>query len=158
MLNDHLMVRTGSALFPLSSFVACMTLIRSLIGSVLRSLPEKTITTISFLQLFSGLLLMRIAGSLSLAVPGLVLLGAGLAAGFPVMLGIAGERFRELSGTAFSFVMSVALLGNMIVNYLMGLIAGRFGISNLTTVAFTELIMQVILFTFIIRILNKNKS
>ena len=157
-LTDHLMVRTGSALFALSSFVAGMTLMRFLIGRVLRSLPEKTIMTISFLQLFSGLLLMRIAGSLSLAVPGLVLLGAGLAAGFPVMLGIAGERFRELSGTAFSFVMSVALLGNMIVNYLMGLIAGRFGISNLTTVAFTELIMQVILFTFIIRILNKNKS
>jgi len=39
----------------------------------------------------------------------------------------------------------------------MGLIAGRFGISNLTTVAFIELIMQIILFIFIIRILNKTK-
>jgi MFS family permease len=151
------MVRTGSALFALSSFVAGMTLMRFLTGSVLRSASAKNIMTISFLLLFSGLTLMRLSGSLSMAVPGLVLLGAGLAGGFPVMLGITGERFRELSGTAFSFVMSVALMGNMIVNYLMGLIAGRFGISNLTTVAFIELIMQIILFIFIIRILNKTK-
>ncbi|NLA49389.1 MAG: MFS transporter [Bacteroidales bacterium] len=157
-LTDHLMIRTGSALFALSSFVAGMTLMRFLTGSVLRSFSAKKIMMISFLLLFSGLSLLRISGSLLLAVPGLILLGGGLAAGFPVMLGIAGERFRELSGTAFSFVMSVALIGNMIVNYLMGLIAGRFGISNLTTVAFIELIMQIFLFTFIIRILNKNKS
>lgn len=108
----------------------------------------------SFILLFVSLLLLRIAESLSMAVPGLILLGAGLAAGFPVMLGIAGERFKELSGTAFSFVMSVALAGNMIINYLMGQIAARYGISNLITVAFTELIMQVLIFVFIVRSLN----
>ena len=153
-----MMVGTGSALFALSSFVPGMTLMRFLTGSVLRSVSAKNIMIISFMLLFGGLTLLRISGSLMLAVPGLVLLGAGLAAGFPGMLGIAGERFRELSGTAFSFVMSVALIGNMIVNYIMGLIAGRFGISNLTTVAFTELILQILLFSFIISILNKNKN
>jgi len=153
-LTDHLSVQAGKALFALSSFVAGMTAMRLLIGSVLRSLSVRRIMTMSFILLFVSLLLLRIAESLSMAVPGLILLGAGLAAGFPVMLGIAGERFKELSGTAFSFVMSVALAGNMIINYLMGQIAARYGISNLITVAFTELIMQVLIFVIIIRSLN----
>ena len=75
---------------------------------------------------------------------------------FPVMLGITGERFKDLSGTAFSFVISVALIGNMLVNYMMGLISGKYGISNLTTVAFIEMSLQVILFTVIIGSLKIN--
>lgn len=149
-LNDHLSVQPGKALFALSSFVAGMTVMRLLLGSLLRYVSVKTIMIISFALLFLSLNLLRISGSLSAAVPGLVLLGAGLAAGFPVMLGIAGERFKELPGTAFSFVMSVALIGNMLVNYLMGFIAGKFGIASLTTVAFIELLMQVLIFILII--------
>lgn len=157
-LTDHLSVEAGKALFALSAFVAGMTAMRILLGSILRPLSIKSIMPVSFTLLIISLMLLRIAGSFSLAVTGLVLLGAGLAAGFPVMLGIAGERFKELSGTAFSFVMSVALIGNMLVNYLMGLIAGKFGISRLTTVALIELFMQIFVFILIIRNLKKNNN
>jgi MFS family permease len=155
-LTDHLSIQPRTALFALSSFVAGMTVMRLLIGSVLRSVSVKNLMILSFSLLFISLLLLRIAGSLYFALPGLVLLGAGLAAGFPVMLGITGERFKDLSGTAFSFVISVALIGNMLVNYMMGLISGKYGISNLTTVAFIEMSLQVILFLFIIGSLKIN--
>ena len=48
------------------------------------------------------------------ALTGFMLLGAGFAGGFPIMLGFVGERYKNLSGTAFSFVLTVALLGNML--------------------------------------------
>ena len=155
-LTDHLSVHPGTALYALSSFVAGMTVMRLLLGKLLKTVSVRSIMTISFIFLFISLLLLRIAGSLSAAMPGLVLLGAGLAAGFPVMLGITGDRFKELSGTAFSFVMTVALTGNMLVNYMMGLIAGKYGISNLTIVAFAELMLQIVLFIVIIGSLKKN--
>jgi len=155
-LTDHLSVNPGSALFALSSFVAGMTVMRLLLGRLLRTVSVRNTMILSFVMLFISLVLLRSAGSLSSAIPGLVTLGAGLAAGFPVMLGITGERFKELSGTAFSFVMSVALTGNMIVNYLMGLIAGKFGISSLTIVAFIEMSLQIALFVVIIGSLKKN--
>ncbi|HBE43525.1 MAG TPA: MFS transporter [Bacteroidales bacterium] len=157
-LKDHLSVQPGKALFALSAFVAGMTVMRLLLGSLLRPVSFKTIMKISFILIFISLVLLRLAGSLSAAVPGLVLLGAGLAAGFPMMLGIAGERFKELSGTAFSFVMSVALTGNILINYLMGVIADRFGIASLITVAFIELMMQILIFILIIGSLKKNNS
>jgi MFS transporter, FHS family, glucose/mannose:H+ symporter len=73
----------------------------------------------------------------------LIILGAGLAGGFPIMLGLVGNRYSELSGTAFSFVLTVALLGNMLINYMMGIIAKSYGISHLVTVAFAELIIMI---------------
>lgn len=155
-LTDHLSVNPGSALFALSSFVAGMTVMRLLLGRLLRTVSVRNTMILSFAMLFISLVLLRSTESLSSAIPGLVILGAGLAAGFPVMLGITGERFKELSGTAFSFVMSVALTGNMIVNFLMGLIAGKFGISSLTTVAFIEMSLQIALFVAIIGSLKKN--
>ncbi len=153
-LSDHLSVPQGKALFALSSFVAGMIIMRLLIGSILRSVPVRKIMIVSFVLILAGLLLLKTAGSLMIAIPGFVLLGAGLAAGFPVMLGITGERFSELSGTAFSFVLSISLIGNTLVNYLMGVIAKNFGIDHLITVAFFEML---ILFTLCFIILKRTK-
>ena len=48
------------------------------------------------------------------------------------MFGFVGSRYAELSATAFSFVLSISLLGNMSVNIAMGRIAQRYGISHLS--------------------------
>ena len=58
---------------------------------------------------------------------------SGLAAGFPTMLGMVGNRYPDISGTAFSFVLVVALIGNILVNYSMGLVAENYGITYLST-------------------------
>jgi fucose permease len=67
------------------------------------------------------------------------------------MLGILGERFAERSGTAFSFALVIGLSGNMLVNYLMGVIAKTYGIHHVTTVIFIELALMLILGFFIFR-------
>ncbi len=72
-------------------------------------------------------------------------IGAGLAAGFPVMLGFLGDRYAAVSGTAFSIAISIALVGNMVVNYLMGILAEQFGIQHLTTLAFTLTVFMLLL-------------
>jgi FHS family glucose/mannose:H+ symporter-like MFS transporter len=148
-LIDHLSAPQSSALYALSSFVAGMVAMRLLIGSILKSLSVKKLLLISFTMILAGLIILNSGNSLALAVTGLVLLGAGLAAGFPVMLGLVGERYAELSGTAFSLVLFIALIGNMIVNYLMGIIARNSGIHHLTTVAFAELFLMILLSIFI---------
>jgi predicted permease len=101
-----------------------------------------------------GLILLRTGSSLTPALMGLMVLGAGLACGFPVMLGFVGERYRELSGTAFSFVLVVGLLGNISVNYCMGVISQNYGIGHLTTVAFGETLSLAVLCFIILRMLK----
>jgi MFS family permease len=148
---DRMSVSHGNALFGLSSFVASMTITRLILGKLLRSVSVTRVLSWSFVLLLTGLALLRSAWSIDSVIPALVLIGAGLAAGFPVILGIVGTHYSEFSGTAFSLVLSVGLIGNMSVNYLMGIIAHNFGVHHLTSVAFTELAAMVLLAIFIKR-------
>ena len=144
-LKDKLDIPLPQALFALSLYVVGMAVMRLLVGSVLRKVSSQKILFASFVLLFVGLLLLQWASAYGLAVAGLVLVGAGLASGFPVMLGYVGELYASLSATAFSLVLTIALLGNMLVNLLMGVIANAYGIQHLTSMAFVLLAVMVIL-------------
>jgi FHS family glucose/mannose:H+ symporter-like MFS transporter len=153
-LIDELAVEQSNALYALSLYVVGMAVMRLLIASVLRPVAPQRILYLSFGLLLAGCIFLAMGNPFPVAVAGLILIGAGLAAGFPLMLGFVGDRYTELSGTAFSFVLVIALIGNMAVNFLMGIIAERFGIHHLTTVAFCELTIMVFLSW---KIINKNK-
>jgi len=137
-LTSQLAVDASNALYALTLYVVGMTVMRLLTGSVFRFVsPVKM---------------------LPLAISGLILIGAGLAGGFPIMFGFVGTRYAERSGTAFSFVLVIALIGNMLVNYMMGVIAHAFGIQYLTTVAFAELGIMLILSVFIFRKISYERN
>lgn len=154
-LTNALAIEQSSTLYALSLYVLGMAVMRLLIGSVLRTISSQHILYISFGLLLIGNILLRIGSTFPIAVAGLILIGAGLAAGFPIMLGFVGNRYTQLSGTAFSVVLVIALLGNMLVNFLMGIIAETYGIYHLTTVAFIELAVMVLLTLAILKKLNK---
>lgn len=152
-------VSQSNALYALSLYVIGMAIMRLLIGSVLKNLSSRNVLYISFALLVIGGTLLKTNISFLFAVIGLIAIGAGLAAGFPVMLGLVGTRYSELSGTAFSFVLAVALTGNMLVNYMMGIIAGAYGIKHLATVVFAEIVFMVFLSLLILRkVSNKTQK
>jgi MFS transporter, FHS family, glucose/mannose:H+ symporter len=128
-------VSTKESLFALSLFVGGMAVMRLLHGSVLRKLSATVILTVSFTMLFAGCGLLHFSASYLQSVTGLILLGAGLAVGFPVMLGLIGERYAHVSATAFGVVISIALAGNMLINYLTGIVVGAHGVEHLITIA-----------------------
>ncbi len=117
------------ALFALSLHVGGMAVMRMFIGGVFRNLSYQKLMVISFVLLIPGIATLNFAQDYFITVIALVLLGAGLAAGYPVMLGLLSDRFQNRAGTAFSIVLAIALLGNMILNYLMGILAGSVGIT-----------------------------
>lgn len=111
---------------------------------------------ISFGLMIAGLILLKTSNSLTIAIIGLILLGAGIAGGFPIMLGIVGSRYSKLSGTAFSFVLVIALIGNMLINYLAGIVAQHYGVQQVVNVALVEVAVMIVLCLFIRKMtLNK---
>ncbi len=150
-----LAVEQSSALYALTLFVAGLVAMRLLTGSIFRSLTPQQLLIISFALTITGLIILKISTSYNLSVIGLIALGAGLAGGFPIMLGIAGTLFAGLSGTAFSIIFFIALPGNTIINFLMGLVAQHLGVAHLTTFAMAE----VLAMTFIaLLILKRSKQ
>jgi MFS transporter, FHS family, glucose/mannose:H+ symporter len=156
-LIDHKSLQQNDALFGLSSFVAGMTIMRLLNGSILRSVPVKNILTSSFFMILLGLTLLKSGNSFGLSVAGLLLLGAGLASGFPVMLGFVGDRYAGFSGTAFSAVLFIALFGNTLINYGMGIVAQNFGINHLITFAFAETLIMIVLCLIVLKRIKNSK-
>lgn len=144
-LTEQLPIQPNKALYALSLFVAGMAGMRLLLGSILRNTQIKKLWIATFTLIGFGLIFLALSKSFFPSVIGLILLGAGLAGGFPLMLGFVGDRYKELSGTAFSLVLVIALLGNMIINHSMGIIAQTYGIGHLITVASAELIVMIIL-------------
>jgi fucose permease len=149
-LTDHLSISRDKALYGLSLFVAGMVVMRILTGTILRHISIKRILIASFIFLLLGLVCIVSGISTFVALIGFVLVGAGLAGGFPVMLGLVGDRYENISGTAFSFVLTIALFGNMLINYCMGMISEKYGIGNLMIVTFGELIIMAVLGLIII--------
>jgi MFS transporter, FHS family, glucose/mannose:H+ symporter len=150
-LSDHLSLSQGEALYGLSLFVGGMVIMRLLTGTILRHIPVRKILIGSFIFVLLGLICIRSEIFASVALTGFMLVGAGLAGGFPVMLGFVGARYEKLSGTAFSFVLTIALIGNMLINYGMGIISQKYGISHLMTVTFVVTIIMVILSMIILK-------
>lgn len=155
-LTDYLHILPARALYALSLSVVGMTVMRLLLGSFFRNMSAQKIWTITFSLLLLGLLFLSFGKSYYPAVCGLILVGGGLAAGFPIMLGFVGDRFKELSGTAFSIAFVIALIGNMIINYCMGFIVQRYGVRHLITVGLVEFFIMMILCIAILNKLNKN--
>lgn len=141
----------SNALYALSACVAGMTLMRLLTGTIFRKITARNILLFSFCLFLCGIVVLQTTGSFFTALSGLLLLGAGIAGGFPIMLGLVGSRYSALSGTAFSLVLVIAITGNILVNYLMGILAATYGIQHFITLLYAELIIMVLLFIFIFK-------
>lgn len=151
-LEKNLNTEASLALFALGTSVASLTFMRLVLAGLLKKVRRYWVMVIS--------LLLAIAGGLVLLtgipVLGLALLGAGLAAGFPVMLSFVGDLYSHLSGTAFSLVFVIALIGNIIINFLMGVISQALGIGQFPWILLACLvIMGALLFASLRSIAGK---
>ena len=68
------------------------------------------------------------ARGVAAAALAVLMLGAGLAPAFPVLLGLTGDRYAHLSGTALSMAFGMALTGGMLMPYATGVLAGAYGL------------------------------
>jgi FHS family glucose/mannose:H+ symporter-like MFS transporter len=133
------------ALYTLSLYVVSMAITRLILGWALTKTSQRTIMFITMAILISGCIFLYNSQTLAVSRLGLIAIGIGLASGFPVMLGVIATRHPQVSGTAFSLVISFALTGNMIINYIMGVVAESSGIRHLTTFCFVLSGMMLIL-------------
>lgn len=124
-------IEASNALFILSSFVGAITITRIVLGKILRIFNPLKVMVIGFIIAFVGCLFMLYGGSYVMLIVGMVAIGVGMAAGFPVILGYIGPLYTHLSGTAFSIVITIALIGNVFANYLMGKVSQYYGIGVL---------------------------
>ena len=126
--KQELGIADQRALVYLSLYWLGMMLGRLALGSALRRVPPARVLFGCIAIGFVGALMLIFTRDPSLAALGVFLIGLGFAAAFPVVLGFVGDRYAELSGTAFSIVMVMALTGGMILPWLTGVLGATYGL------------------------------
>jgi len=130
-LQDGLKIDAQKALMGLTVHMAALTLMRVALGYLLKKYKETTVLNWCYGFILAGVLIFWLGNSFALKLVALALLGAGFAGIFPILLGMVGDKFAALSGTAFSIIFVIALIGNMLLNYGMGIMSFQYGIQQL---------------------------
>lgn len=126
-VKEELSVGPQRALIILSFYWLGMMLARMALGTFLRAEPPVKMMYSCIATGVVGAVLLLMTSNVVLATLGVFMVGVGFAATFPTVLGFVGERYAQLSGTAFSLVITIALLGGMFFPWLTGVLGGRYG-------------------------------
>lgn len=149
--SEEMSIEAGKAVLFLSFYWLGMVLMRLLLGYLLKTFSPVIIQFFYIAIALTGTLALLLWSSLFFALAGLFLIGCGFAAGFPVMLGYVGNIYSRLSGTAFSIVFVVALLGGMTLPYLTGIVADSYGLRVSFITVLVGLSGMTVLFLITIR-------
>ena len=126
-ISSHLQttfgVAAGTAALVLAGYWAAVMAGRLVSSRLVRGVRNETLILASAALSLVAALLMALAPSGPAAAVGAVLIGAGFAAIYPTTLAIVGANFAAFTGTAFSVVIALGLVGGMLSPWLAGRIA-----------------------------------
>jgi fucose permease len=117
-----------SSLLMLTILAASLAVTRLVLGAVLRKVQSRVVLVSCLATAIAGAGLLLLANGLVVSAAAMALMGVGFAAAFPVMFAYIGELFPSLSGTAFGIALVIALAGNTLLNYVLGLVSQFRGI------------------------------
>ena len=146
-LDVGIVVGSGDVVLSLTFFVFGMTVSRLILSYLLRIIKHEYILSGGIMIAIIGMIILNYAINLPLAAISLFITGFGLAA-VSVIIGYIGTSYKYISGTAIGIAMSIALIGNTLLNFGMGFISESFGISSFPILIIVLLLIQtIILFT-----------
>jgi FHS family glucose/mannose:H+ symporter-like MFS transporter len=156
--HDVLRLEEWESIFLLSLFWIGMMIARILLSWLLLFQPAARMFPVFLVMTLAGAGLLLIKPNAVAAGSGLFLLGAGLASGFPILLGFLGEIYHDLTGTAFSAAFVMALLGGSTLPYLTGVLGDWQGLRASLLVIPVAVLGQAFLFTLLRRRLGPDVS
>lgn len=142
----------------LVAVTGAMVLARIILSGLLKHVKSQIILFASIAVTAMGAVLLMTSGSYFISLTAALCLGAGLAAGFPVVLSYIGDLYPTQSGTAFSTIFFVALVGNMTINKSFGALAQIHGIRQYTVVMLVCLALSTILLWLVVNQLRKHQK
>ena len=153
-LQKGINISGQGSLYILTLYVAGLTVARLILGFVLKVISSFRLMLLSLFLSLIGSFILLTAQNYSQSLIAYIIMGIGFSAGFPVMLGYAGQLYPNLSGTAFGIVLVIGLIGNTIINYLFGFISHSYGIHLLPLLLLITAVCRII----ILILLRKNVS
>lgn len=146
----------GAAAFVLAGYWAAIMAGRLVSSRLVRTFRNETLILASAVLALAAALLMALAPSGAAAAAGAVLIGVGFAAIYPTTLAIVGANFAAFTGTAFSVVIAMGLVGGMLAPWLAGRIAEASSLRQGFIIPVVDCAMIIVL-TIVVRLKTGNE-
>lgn len=149
-LARDLGVSVAAASYCLAAYWAAIMGVRIVLSRVLLHASAPTVVLASAVLSAGGALVLGLSATPAMAVAGAVVTGLALGGIFPTVLGLAGARFEEHSGTVFGILFTIALCGGMTIPWVAGHLAELAGLraafalvsANFVAVAILSLVAE----------------
>lgn len=138
-------------LLGLMAVTGAMVAARLVLSGLLNKVKSQLVLFASIGLTALGAWLLMFANSYLVSLLAALCIGAGLASCFPVVLSYIGDLYPTQSGTAFSTIFFIALIGNMTINKSFGFLAQIHGVQQYTKVMLVCLIASAILLALVIK-------
>ena len=135
-----------------------MVAARVVLARVLKRTSSRLVLFASLGMTTAGALGLLSAAGYGASLAAALAIGAGLAAGFPVVLGYIGDRNPQQSGTAFGVIFVVALVGNMAINKTFGFVAQMYGVQQYPIMMLGCLACAAVLLLLVVRQLSRTSE
>jgi MFS transporter, FHS family, glucose/mannose:H+ symporter len=145
------------ALYAITAAALGMLLTRLALSRILQKKAPDKVLMISLIIMAAAIFMLQMAGSLTSGLIAMGIIGVGMAAAFPVIMGYTADFFPGDSGTAFSIVIAIALVGNMILNAVTGYVLEIAGTGMFTLILAIFTAALIILLIMIQNKLIKSK-
>jgi len=134
------------ASYLLAAFWAALMLGRlALSGGLVGRIGSRQVVLAGALAAAAGTVTVALAPSPFVAAAGIFFSGLALSGIFPTVLGVAGARFAEHSGTVFGILFTVALTGGMTMPWIAGHLAERSGLRLVFLLAAVDFVVIAVL-------------
>lgn len=153
MENVH-SIDKENAMMALSISVIGIGVGRVFLSYILKHQSANKVLLFSMIIAIIGTSMITYFSDATLSLAGAFLMGLGYSSSFPVILGIIGEKYKEMSGTAFSFALTIALFGNTLIN----LAVGASGLQMFPYIVMICIVAITILFSANAILTNKNRK
>jgi MFS transporter, FHS family, glucose/mannose:H+ symporter len=148
----------SAAALALAAYWAAIISGRLLTSRLVRTIRGETLILGSAVLALCAAALMALAPSGIAAAVGAVIIGLGFAAIYPTTLAIVGEKFAAVTGTAFSVVIAVGLVGGMLAPWLAGRIAEASSLRQGLIIPVINCAMIIVLSVLVGREIKKQKK
>ena len=150
--NSH-QIPENDATLSLTWFTIGMFIGRIPLGAIMKKLNDSATLYLYLSIAVVGVAILHFTCNVAFLYAATALIGFGVGATFPVVFNYLGRTFRDMSGTAFSIAIFIALIGQFSFNKIVGILFDKSQYSYFPVILVFALIMMMIILP-----LAKNKT
>lgn len=155
-LNKTSTIGHNLILQTLTCMVVALTVSRLCLAVILKKIRQDYILMGCFAIALIGFILLYISSDFGVAAIGMICVGIGTSATFPIILNIIGKEYSAFVGTAFGVAITIGVIGNVFINNLTGILSSTFGITFYPIIMASSVIIMILLYQIRFLLTSKN--